>query len=224
MALAEMLKVTCSVNKKITDVDETANGVDETAKRIEGEVLDVRGNLQDVRGKVEGIEGNLQVLQDGVKDIGDTIRIVGGDMKDVLSNSRNTNNKLDQVIRSYLLTHAYHSESSDGFTGNELRDSLLRWLSAPDPFTNHNTARKVHHRDTSRWFFQGGIFNQWRSSGSLLWIHGKRLLLLTFNMRCLLIISHFYSRFRENCALVRSTVTSTSCHCKPDIINLAPRS
>ena len=57
-------------------------------------------------------------------------------------------------------------------TANE-REKLKNWLSPPDPSTNHNIARKVHHEGTTSWFFQGSIFKQWKSS-PLLWIHGKR--------------------------------------------------
>ncbi|KAH9968557.1 hypothetical protein BJV74DRAFT_271199 [Russula compacta] len=55
---------------------------------------------------------------------------------------------------------------------NQLRDRLLQWLSPPDPSINHNIACKAHHNDTAQWFFQGNIFNQWKSTGSFLWIHG----------------------------------------------------
>jgi hypothetical protein len=50
------------------------------------------------------------------------------------------------------------------------------WLSPPDPWKNHNTARESHHDGTSKWFIDGDTFVQWKSSGpdSLLWIHGKR--------------------------------------------------
>jgi hypothetical protein len=57
-------------------------------------------------------------------------------------------------------------------TANE-REKLKNWLSPPDPSTNHNIARKAHHKGTTSWFFQGSIFRQWKSS-PLLWIHGKR--------------------------------------------------
>ena len=57
-------------------------------------------------------------------------------------------------------------------TANE-REKFQNWLSPPDPSTNHNIARKVHHEGTTSWFFQGSIFKQWKSS-PLLWIHGKR--------------------------------------------------
>jgi hypothetical protein len=221
MAQAEQLKVTHSVDEKVTDVDKGVKAIDETVKGIEGEVRNARSDMQGVGIKIEGVEESVQAVQDDVKDVGSTVRIVGSDIKDISSKFRDVDNNVDQVNRSYYLNPSSYSESSDGFTGNQLRDKILRWLSAPVPSINHNIARKAHHGDTSQWFFQGEIFNQWKSSGSLLWIHGKRALLLTFNMRWSLII-YIYSRFRKNCALVR--LTSTSYHCKTDLINLAPRS
>ena len=62
-------------------------------------------------------------------------------------------------------------------TANE-REKLKNWLSSPDPSTNHNIARKIHHKGTTSWFFQGSIFKQWKSS-PLLWVHGKRTSLST---------------------------------------------
>ena len=55
------------------------------------------------------------------------------------------------------------------------REKILKWLSPPDPSTNHNIACSTHHKKTATWFFQGSIFQEWKSTGSLLWIHGKRL-------------------------------------------------
>ena len=83
---------------------------------------------------------------------------------------------------SLSLTPAHLSECSDIFTGNQLRDSLFRWLSPPDPSINHNVACKAHHNGTAQWFLQGSIFNQWKSTDPFLWIHGKRALLLAFIM------------------------------------------
>jgi hypothetical protein len=60
--------------------------------------------------------------------------------------------------------------------GKQTRKDLRRWLSPPDSSINHNIARKAHYKGTASWFFQGGIFNEWRSSPSLLWVHGKRML------------------------------------------------
>jgi hypothetical protein len=71
----------------------------------------------------------------------------------------------------------------DSYAGNQLRDGLLRWLSPSDPSINHNLASKAHHNGTAEWFFQGNIFNQWKSTGSFLWIHGKRVSLLSLTVR-----------------------------------------
>jgi hypothetical protein len=60
-------------------------------------------------------------------------------------------------------------------SGNQLRENVHKWLSPPDPSTNHNIARGTHYKKTASWFFQGSIFQEWKSTGSLLWIHGKRL-------------------------------------------------
>ncbi|KAI0285567.1 hypothetical protein BC826DRAFT_1109284 [Russula brevipes] len=56
---------------------------------------------------------------------------------------------------------------------NQLRQDLRRWLSPPDPSTNHNIACGAHHEGTAAWFFRGGLFGEWKSTGSLLWIHGN---------------------------------------------------
>ena len=60
-------------------------------------------------------------------------------------------------------------------SGNQLRETVHKWLSPPDPSTNHNIACDTHHKKSASWFFQGSIFQEWKSAGSLLWIHGKRL-------------------------------------------------
>jgi hypothetical protein len=56
----------------------------------------------------------------------------------------------------------------------QLQESIHRWLSPPYPSTNHNIACGTHHKKTATWFFQGSIYQEWQSKGSLLWIHGKR--------------------------------------------------
>jgi hypothetical protein len=57
---------------------------------------------------------------------------------------------------------------------NQLRESVHEWLSPPDPSTNHNIACGTHHKKPATWFFQESIYREWKSRGSLLWIHGKR--------------------------------------------------
>ncbi|KAF8497792.1 hypothetical protein F5888DRAFT_1923183 [Russula emetica] len=66
-------------------------------------------------------------------------------------------------------------QAQSSFTGSQLRQDLRRWLSPPDPSTNHNIACNAHHKGTATWFFEGRTYNEWKStdSESLLWIHGK---------------------------------------------------
>jgi hypothetical protein len=60
-------------------------------------------------------------------------------------------------------------------SGNQLRENIRQWLSPPDTATNHNIACNTHHKKTASWFCQGSIYREWKSTGSLLWVHGKRL-------------------------------------------------
>jgi len=83
-------------------------------------------------------------------------------------------NIADKEKRSYSDPIAVDSLGLFVLTENLLREKSKQWLSPPDPSTNHIIARKAHHKGTASWFFQGSIFEQWKSSPSLLWIHGKR--------------------------------------------------
>jgi hypothetical protein len=95
-----------------------------------------------------------------------------------LKMAQNIDDKLGLDIRS-LLSNS-HSDGANFFTGNQLRDYILRWLSPSDQSTNHIIACKARHNGTAQWFFDGSIFNEWKSTGSFLWIHGKRASLLAF--------------------------------------------
>ena len=68
------------------------------------------------------------------------------------------------------------------------RQDLRKWLSPPDPSTNHNTAHNARHEGTATWFFDGGIYKHWKSNPSLLWIHGKRMSLFLRVIYILLIL------------------------------------
>ena len=64
----------------------------------------------------------------------------------------------------------------DFLTGDKIQQEVQRWLSPPDPWKNHNLARKFRHSETGTWWIQGDTYTEWKSSdrSSLLWIHGKR--------------------------------------------------
>ena len=91
---------------------------------------------------------------------------------------------------------------SNLLTGNQLRECLRRWVTPPDPSTNHNIACDIHHGGTAEWFFQGGIFGEWKSTGSLLWVYGKRMLFPLFPDRFLIAV-YLLSRLWQEHPLVR---------------------
>ena len=66
-------------------------------------------------------------------------------------------------------------ETLTPLTGNELRKDLRKWIVPPDPSVNYNTASGVHHEGTAAWCTKGNTLADWKTSGSLLWIHGKRM-------------------------------------------------
>ena len=61
-----------------------------------------------------------------------------------------------------------------------IKQLLQDWLSPADPSTNHNILRRAHNEGSALWFFQGKIFIEWKSTGCLLLIHGKRTFLSAF--------------------------------------------
>ena len=58
--------------------------------------------------------------------------------------------------------------------GSQWQQDLRKWFSSPDPSTNHVVLCRAQHQGTANWFFGGSLFEEWKSAGSLFWIHGKR--------------------------------------------------
>ena len=57
------------------------------------------------------------------------------------------------------------------------QEKIYEWLSPPDPFSNHNTARQRHEPLMGHWFINGKEFEEWRSRpNSIIWLHGIRKL------------------------------------------------
>ena len=81
----------------------------------------------------------------------------------------------DQNRKSSRNFNAAARETTTSLTGNELRKDLRKWIAPPDPSVNFNTASDAHHEGTAAWCTEGNTLEIWKSSGSLLWIHGKRI-------------------------------------------------
>ncbi|KAF2479868.1 ankyrin repeat-containing domain protein, partial [Neohortaea acidophila] len=51
---------------------------------------------------------------------------------------------------------------------------VIDWLSPPDPWTNHASARKLHEPHTGKWLLQSGQYQQWkRGDVRHMWFYGK---------------------------------------------------
>ena len=108
------------------------------------------------------------------------------------SDMQKTANDVLEVKRlSYLNLISANYGALPILSGNQFRKNIRKWLSPPDPSTNHNIACGTHQKKTATWFFEGSIFQEWKSTGSLLWIHGKRLSSPLTPFQRLLMISRY---------------------------------
>ena len=148
MATAENLKATHAVDERVKGVDNRVADVDDRVAGVDERVASVDDRVAVVDDRLAAVDGRLQRAADDV----------------------------DEMKRSSFLNLVSADYGSlPLLSGNQLRKDIHKWLSPPDPSTNHNIACGTHHKKTASWFFQGSIFQEWKSTGSLLWIHGKRL-------------------------------------------------
>src|SRR6267154_2527433 len=144
----EEARMAAAQNLLVTNtVDERVKGVVDTVEAIDNKVADVDD-------RVAGVNETVVTIDDRVKEIAGDV----DEIRCLLSNLPSA----DYVVLLIL-------------SGNQLRETTHKWLSPPDPSTNHNIACGTHHKKTATWFFQGRIYQEWKATGSLLWIHGKRL-------------------------------------------------
>ena len=91
----------------------------------------------------------------------------------------------------------------------------------PDPLKNYNTACNTYQTGTGLWFFQDGVFSEWRARGTLLWIHGKCAHTSILSVVLALMRPFLYSRFGKD----PSPVCSSRHHRLVSLkLSLAPRS
>ncbi len=108
---------------------------------------------------------------------------------------------------------------------------LGKWLSAPDPSSNHNEACAKRQATTGDWFIQSSNFAKWKEDrNSLLWLHGipgcgKTILCSTVIEDVLLksppalkkAVAYFYFDFRntecQHGEMIRSLVSQLAAQC-----------
>ena len=108
---------------------------------------------------------------------------------------------------SNLITTA---ETLTFLTGYELRKDFRKWIAPPDPSSNFNRASDVHHEGTAAWCTKGSAVAAWKTSGSLLWIHGKRTYPITVLVLVATTDSAIYSWLWKEYSQVRYCLR-TSC-------------
>ena len=148
------------IQQTATDVDEVKIAMQQTATDVD----QVKVVTEQTAADVDQVK---LVAQQTATDV-DQVKVT----------TQQTAADLDQVKRLSSSFINPHYRVSPIFSGSQLRENIHRWLSPPDPSTNHNIACATHHKKSASWFFQGSIFQDWKSTGSLLWVHGKRLSLL----------------------------------------------
>ncbi|KAI9453276.1 hypothetical protein BJY52DRAFT_1225714 [Lactarius psammicola] len=123
--------------------------IEDALKRLDGLTQEeARMAAAQILNLTHAVDNKLMGVGNKLKDVDDKMDIVMKDEKDA------------KVVL-------------DDVKWNQLGESLRRWVIPSDPSINHNIACDIHHGGTAEWFFQGGIFGRWKSTGSLLWIYGK---------------------------------------------------
>jgi hypothetical protein len=154
-----------------TEIEDALKRLDkltqEEARMAAAQNLKVTHTVDD---RVKGVAGTVAAIDNRVAGVDDRVAGVGDQVQQ-------SANDIDELKRLSLPNFISTDQGAlrPILSGNQLREGIHRWLSPPDPSTNHNIACNTHHKKTAAWFFQGSIFQEWKSTGSLLWIHGKRL-------------------------------------------------
>jgi hypothetical protein len=142
------------------------NDVEDALKRLDKLTQEeARMAMAEMLKITRGVDGNVKVLMDGAQSEFLVIQAV-------LIVYITRWQRRETFVISNLATS--FSRASLTATGKQMRRDLHSWLSPPDSSTNHNISRNAHHEGTATWFFQGSIYKEWRSTPSLLWVHGKR--------------------------------------------------
>jgi hypothetical protein len=163
------------VDDRVARVDDRVTSVDNRVASVDDKVVIVNDKVAGVDDRVARVDDRVaraaHIIDDGVRGVREQVLVVDDRIKQTADD---IGRGLDQVKRSSSNFFTTDFRALHIISENQLRENIHKWLSPPDPSTNHNIACDTHHKKAASWFFQGSIFREWRSTGSLLWIHGKR--------------------------------------------------
>ncbi|KAH9037497.1 hypothetical protein EDB85DRAFT_2273396, partial [Lactarius pseudohatsudake] len=109
-----------------------------------------------------GIDDKVDGINEGVRSVNAKVEGIDNKVGSVTQGVKKNGVAIHQVV----------NQVSD-LKRNELRGNLRKWIAPPNPSVNYNTASDVHHEGTAAWCTKGNTLANWKTSGSLLWIHGK---------------------------------------------------
>ncbi|KAH9031833.1 hypothetical protein EDB84DRAFT_164236 [Lactarius hengduanensis] len=146
------------------DVEDALQRLDrltqEEARMAAVEALTITRGIDD---KVDSVDKRVQRVDTKVEGIDDRVRSVDNKVGSVTQDVKENGVAIQRVV----------NQVSD-LNRNELRKDLRKWIAPPDPSVNYNTASDVHHEGTAAWCTKGNTLADWKASGRVLWIHGKR--------------------------------------------------
>ncbi|EMD37418.1 hypothetical protein CERSUDRAFT_123391 [Gelatoporia subvermispora B] len=108
----------------------------------------------------------------------ETLRLVHYFMNSLIETMTNGGHiPTDSIRESLDRLEDYMADMRQDITKLHREKSVIQqcriWLSPPDPSTNHNMALSHYHQNSGRWLIESEQVRQWKTSTSLLWIHGK---------------------------------------------------
>ncbi|KAF8501749.1 hypothetical protein F5888DRAFT_1875370 [Russula emetica] len=155
MAIAQNLKA-------MHNADERARGVANMVVAVDSRDAGVDDRVAKIDDRVAGVDSRAACIDDEVASVDDRVKMVDDKVSEVIRGGKEEKKAMPQTTNDV-----------DQIKRNQLRESTHKWLSPPDPSMNHNIACGTHYKKTANWFFQGRIYQEWKSTGSLLWVHGK---------------------------------------------------
>ncbi|KAH9173577.1 hypothetical protein EDB89DRAFT_706276 [Lactarius sanguifluus] len=159
MAIAEVLRLTRSIDDKVKGVE----GVNKGVQDVDVKVMCVDERVQGVDEGVQRVDHKVQAIGDDVKQVDDRVTIISNNVKLIVGGGGERSAAIQRIVNTL-----------DDIDRNQLRRDLRNWISPPDPSINYNTACGAHHEGTASWLTRGDPFKAWRADGCLLWVHGKR--------------------------------------------------
>jgi len=155
--LVEVLSVLALATKQVKE-----GRFKKFAKKLIGE-SDIESILQRLdRLTQEEARMTIAHTLEVVHDIFDNLKVVMNDGKV----------STDGVLKALVMIQQT-AEEVNRIQRNQLQRDIRSWLSPPDPSINHNIARGIYQNGTASWFTESTTFKEWKSNGSLLWVHGK---------------------------------------------------